>query len=454
MTFKHTYVTENKEIVNIPNGSAAYIIGEKGFNIKKIKELSGAKISIVENTKAIIYGTFLQRKKAKIHIEESALKYTSRPTFGSFLLATDDINRFGSKNIRYRFVEFVDDDKNIMINHLCTQKYIMERIGEPNTSRSTDKLADKTSDKNYKTMDTFYKAYRTQSALGSGSFGTLDKLDECLKTIFVDLYDLGTNPCKSRCQIQLHLFFGRQTFHRVNPQETLSVDDFCEIKRHSEDIGTLFTHNYPSIYENIGIISEKFKLKPDISNKDNRSIDIIYVDSDQQRKKIKLFWDKKEELWKIEKVVKNMKRHAIISIISGTNTPDLRFIVKSKCDVFVNPKLKKIINDLQMKKSIPDENGMLFKLSDFEGKLDCISVRQKIKNCYSNDKFRIIKVLETQEVRGYDQFTTKHVSLKSLCWQQDDRKVTKANFNNDTSSIHEAIKFAREVAKLVDTFKN
>ncbi|CAG8691841.1 9147_t:CDS:2, partial [Acaulospora morrowiae] len=429
--------------------SYPYIIGEKGFNAKRIEELSGAKIYINGNTEAIIYGTFSQREKAKILIEETILKFMSRPTFGSFLLATDDTSRLSSKDIRYRFVEFFDENNNIINKHLRTQKYIMERISESDNGRGEDKLADRIMDKNHEKMDTHHKTFRTQSALGSGSFGTLDKLDECLKRIFVDLYNRSINPREPRFQIRLYLFFGRQAFLRVNPQETLSLDDFCEIKRHSEDIGTLFTHNYPPVYENIGIISEKFKLKPDPSNEDNRSITIIYVDSDQQKKKIKLVWDEKEELWKIEKVVRNMKRHAIISIISGTNAPDLRFIVKTKCDVFVTPKLKKIINDLQTKNPIPDANGMLFKLSDFEGKLDCISVRQKIKSCYSNEKFKIIRAIETQEVKGYDPYTTKHISLKKLSWKQDNKKVTKTDFN-DISSIHETIKFAREIAKFVD----
>ncbi|CAG8743212.1 1691_t:CDS:1, partial [Acaulospora colombiana] len=53
-----------------------------------------------------------------------------------------------------------------------------------------------------------------------------------------------------------------------------------------------------------------------------------------------------------------------------TEVPDLLFAVKTGCNIPVDQKLRQIIEDVQAKRPTPDEEGMWFRLKDFEGKLD------------------------------------------------------------------------------------
>ncbi|CAG8569350.1 18724_t:CDS:2 [Acaulospora morrowiae] len=404
--------------------------------------LSGAKI-LFNSKSAIISGNYLQQEKAGALVEESVSRFNSKPVIGSILLVIDDINRF--KDTKYLFTEFVDKNECIK-NELLRQKfqqYLIKSIKEPNNGRTIDELADVLGGRNLEITDAPNKSNsirRKQSV-----FDTADRLDEVLKNT---LNHLSIKPLEPGQKIKFRVYFGRQTFFGVNPQAILSVNDF---RKFSEYISTTFVHSLPKTHENLEKICERFELKPDDPNEENESISITLLENDQ-RKKIKLCRSKEDGSWEIEKVVKNIKRVAIISVISGSEIPDLRFMVKTKRDIYISPKLKNIIKDLQTERPVPDENGLRFKLSDFEGKLDgVIHVRQKInKNSYSNDKFKITKVTEISEMKGKDQIKTDYnVSLKNLRWRKDNQEATKVGFDNDVESIRETIEFAREIAKSV-----
>lgn len=58
-------------------------------------------------------------------------------------------------------------------------------------------------------------------------------------------------------------------------------------------------------------------------------------------------------------------------------------MIKTQRNLVVDQNLKQIIKEIQAERLIPGEQGMWFRLADFDGKLDCIGVRQKIrKKCY------------------------------------------------------------------------
>ncbi|RHZ59891.1 hypothetical protein Glove_360g126 [Diversispora epigaea] len=464
---------DNEEIMYIPEGLGPYVIGARGSNIKRIKELSGAKIHVDMDSPrplAKIYGTSLQRDRAKTLINESLARISVNPTIGFTLLELDDIENV--KDVKYRFLKIVENyekkDKYVDDRYVNIPKYYVERIKD--TGKKTilktrnaefiqsaiDNLADQLC--NDLTLQ--------QPLLESGGFSTSDKFDECLGKVsellkeFNDPFDSKENSNFECNQIQFHIFFGRQTFTKIKSDMIFDVKDWCKFTRRAtggiNGIGTSFTHNMLQIWNNIDVIREKFGLKSDL-REDKRSISILYMHNGQRRK-MKLHWCKEEKLWKVMKAAADIRRYAIIDLISGTEDSDLRFMIKTQRNVFVDQKLKQIIKEIQAERLIPGEQGMWFRLNDFDGKLDCIGVRQKIrKKCYRNNEFKITIATTQQEIKGQnnDQITFEdNVSLKNVYWQRNDQEMYKSPkiiFDEEVGfrSIHDTIKFAREVTKYV-----
>ncbi|CAG8545531.1 14515_t:CDS:2 [Acaulospora morrowiae] len=442
-----------EETISIPVGLGLFIIGVRGCNVRKIRETSGAKIYVNLDSvppSAKIYGTSSQREQAKAQINEILSKLVFAPAIGFTLLKISDTDRF---NAKYQFVEFTDENENVK----NVQRYCLEKIKSSyDNAVNANEYIGVAMDGNFDDVP-------------SNGFNTIDKFNQCLKEISVQLAEFdnhGTNffsnhglgNFNSR-QIQYHIFFGRQTFTKVDSRRIFNVDDFCKFERRTKNdanaISTSFSHNIPSFWKNFEKICGRFGLKLDVSKKDKRSISILYM-HDGQRRKMKLYWCNEEGLWKISKSTENVRRHAIIDIVSGTESLDLRFMVKTQSNVSVEPNLRHIIKDLQAERLIPGEEGLWFELKDFEGKLDCIGVRQKIsKKCYRNDRFKIATVTTQQEIKGQndDQITTEnYIMLKSLSWRRHNKRTDKSlniNFDDEvvSGSIHEAINFASEIAK-------
>ncbi|CAG8577333.1 7367_t:CDS:2 [Acaulospora colombiana] len=393
---------------------------------------------------ATIHGTPSQREQAKVLINEILSKLVYAPTVGFTLLKVSGIER---SDARYRFVEFAVD--NDLIN---VQRYRLEKVKRtPREGANANERMDSAMDRN--------------AELLSNGFNTIDKFNQCIRQISSKLeFDdshLGNGLDPNLRQIQYHIFFGRQTFTKVDPQRVFGVADFCKFDRHTKNnisgVSTSFSHSTLPIWQIFERTCGKFGLKLDVSKKDKQSISILYM-HDGHRRKMKLCWSKEEGLWKIDKLATNVRRHAIIDIVTGTESPDLRFMVKTQSTVLVEPELERVIRDLQAERLIPGEKGMWFDLKDFRGTLDCVGIRQKItKKCYINDKFKITTVTTQQEINGQNDnkiTMENHITLKSHCWRRrngERNKSPRMKFDDEVASgsIHEAIRFASEIAKSI-----
>ncbi|CAG8497534.1 12352_t:CDS:2 [Acaulospora morrowiae] len=455
---------KSEEVIPIPEGFGPYIIGSRGYNIKKITEMSGAIIYVALNTippSIKIYGTPRKRFDAKLLIDETISKAKAKPFVEFSLLEIDSIDKFF--DIQYIYTEFKDEN-------------ITDRPHNNSELREYKQYFLKRHTRG-KEMNREEHSIKSKPIIRSDGLGTVDRFEECLKRIFTQLGNPNAKsnmPEKSNLKrIQLRIFFGRQTFlepdlrrgfisvnELLGKKVTDSWGDFetwrtCGTRRRTA-IGTLRrTVRYstskmiktsfipiPQIWKNIEAIHERFKLKFD-NDEDKKRISILYVENGQLSE-MKLHWSKEDGSWKLHKVAKNSRRH-------GTKVPDLQFMVRTEYDGNPDQKISQIIENLQVERSIGDG----FRLSDFNGKLDCLCIRQTInKGCYRNDKFKITRFTIQQESRGEEQITLEdNVSVKNICWRKDYEimgEVSKKYLDKEKlESINETIEFAREFSKSI-----
>ncbi|RIA89505.1 hypothetical protein C1645_772156 [Glomus cerebriforme] len=186
-----------------------------------------------------------------------------------------------------------------------------------------------------------------------------------------------------------------------------------------------------------------------------------------KKNKFKLQWNANEGCWKIIKSTKNIRRQAIIDIVSGRNeSPDLRFLLKSQNrSSSINEKYHKIIHNLQKsekflqrnKESFFNDNGkkMFFESEDFNGKFKCTSVRQSIiKRQLTNDKYQMNFISTLQDEGG--RITLEDtVNLINLSWISSPpngcESITTMDPNDPkfTNSITETIHEARKISRII-----
>ena len=82
-------------------------------------------------------------------------------------------------------------------------------------------------------------------------------------------------------------------------------------------------------------------------------------------------------VYKITKATTQIRRVAIVDIVSGTSAPDIRFLLKTHKDEGINAEMVKLISDLQ---TPPLElfDGTYFQSTHLKKHLDVDSVRQTV----------------------------------------------------------------------------
>ncbi len=65
-----------------------------------------------------------------------------------------------------------------------------------------------------------------------------------------------------------------------------------------------------------------------------------------------------------------------MDIISGTEAPDCRFLLKTSHDLPIAPKITEIINEIQSEKPLKSKDGMWFQAKNFDKKLEKVEIRQ------------------------------------------------------------------------------
>ncbi|CAG8587645.1 8980_t:CDS:2 [Acaulospora morrowiae] len=451
-----------EETIDIPNEKGPLIIGKGGSNVKRITEESGARVKVEANRlrhKAKITGTDSQRANAKKLINKLIYESKSRqtiPTIGFTLLGSDDT--FNLREAMFRFVKFTGEDSNV--HSQKKEKYYVEKIDKTNEEDKGDEIDDLANQ----------LRHGLNLPLSKGGYITWDKFDECLNVIFEQLSKADPTNSVGK-EIRLNIFFGRELFTGVF-KKTFDSHDWCSFSReigHSK-ISTSFQHILPQIADNIHLIQEKFELKlqKETLAGDKRSIS-VYHNRNYKKMKLKLHWFEKEETWKITRVAKDINRegkliHRIVDLVSGTSMPDMRFLLKSQYDIRIDNKDKEMIADIQSKPLVERE-GLWFRISDFNGKLDCTGIRQTVKKkVYANEKFQVTLQTTLQEFpvnQGHEKkvatetkvTTEETISVKNLSWRAVENidKSTALHFDEEElgSTIRDTIEFAREIAKTV-----
>ncbi|CAG8597675.1 8464_t:CDS:2, partial [Ambispora leptoticha] len=188
-------------------------------------------------------------------------------------------------------------------------------------------------------------------------------------------------------------------------------------------------HNAPRIREKIQLIKKKYGFhsrdkKIDSSKK--FSISIYYDDKEdgakRDRRKLKLHWFEKEGVWKVTNCVRGQRRLAILDVLSGSDAPDFRFLLKTCHNQPVNEKHEKVFADLQ-RDGLQLRDGMWFRMDDFKGKINVESIKQTIKKKrYINDKFQLsfLSVLDATNKKVIKEDT---INLKNLYWKTFEETV-------------------------------
>nr|CAG8436118.1 8091_t:CDS:2 [Entrophospora candida] len=258
-------------------------------------------------------------------------------------------------------------------------------------------------------------------------------------------------------EIRFMLYFGRELFMKI-PQNIINVKDWFKIKRGGRfGIRTTFQHDASIIMNKLDLIKEQFGFRehPNNINLNGKPISItIYYLDEEKEKKIKLHWDKINEIWKITESKSDMKRN--------DSRPDLRFSVKTQTDIKVSDDIIKVIEEVQLSKSMNPNDLLYFRKSDFVDKLEIVSIRQKMnKKRYTNEKFQITINTMLQDAGEESVEEQKIFNLKYLTWKgfyNNNKNTNGSNRNNRGKPINknyiftitqEIIEYGREIVKFI-----
>ncbi|CAG8662294.1 9571_t:CDS:2 [Ambispora gerdemannii] len=423
MSFSRNHSYEER--VSIPEERVGTVIGRSGSNIKKIRQETGAHVFIKDGV-ALIKGTTSQRAQAKTLIQEIMSKESHQlyPDIGCVLLEIDN-EAMDIKQSKIRFREYRGQDANIhsrnrityYLEHIIAKKKYEKEKGK--SSENTDGNVDLTSAIAKLSVSNVFPS-------GSQVFNTTDIIRHFLGEIsnFVRKSDPSQIETKS---VRINIFFGRQLFSNIVDKE-ISINEWCAMDR--SRTSTSFQHNAPRILEKIDLINEKYGFSS-IEKETNNS--------------------KKLSVWKITKCARGQRRKAILDVISGSDAPDFRFLLKTGHEHPISMKHTKVITDLQ-RQGLQLRDERWFRERDFNGKINVESIIQGVtKQRYVNDKFQIsfISVLKEakQEIFKEDTIKLKHLSWKAFAWTVgSDILYDKAKIS---ASIQETVTFAREIVKHV-----
>ncbi|CAG8589135.1 9646_t:CDS:2, partial [Ambispora gerdemannii] len=156
-------------------------------------------------------------------------------------------------------------------------------------------------------------------------------------------------------------------------------------------------------------------------------------------------------VWKITNCVRGQRRKAILDVVSGSEAPDIRFLLKTSHNHPIDAEHIKVFADLQ-RKGLQLRDGMWFRESDFKGKICVESIKQTVtKKRYANDKFQIsfISMLEEVNKKIVKEDT---INLKHLYWKFFDQAVGSDilyDKGKTSTSIHDTVTLARKIVKNV-----
>ncbi|CAI2186662.1 16309_t:CDS:2, partial [Funneliformis geosporum] len=229
------------------------------------------------------------------------------------------------------------------------------------------------------------------------------------------------------------------------------------LQRGHKGVITSFCHD-------VGSFEDAFKIERLIQDFGFRQVDLVEESiitisflEDNQKKKMKLYYDPLFDSWKIQKVTKNFQRHAIIDIISGNKTSNLRFIIKSQIMIPIIKKYYKIINNLQrsnrflgrmylMSGKVPlqlDCHKMFIRQDDFplNSNFKCTRVRQSIiKKRFINESYQLNFMSTLQDEEGIVS-SEDTINLIHNSWISPS--------SSERNSISETINFARKLTGMI-----
>ncbi|CAI2163059.1 11382_t:CDS:2 [Funneliformis geosporum] len=416
----------------------------------KIENKSGAKIrlnTVNQQSSAVITGDERQCTIAVNLIKKNIDKAFVLPTIGFNILELNNVTDVNKA--KFQFVKFEGDDVNAHSRNRI--QYFVKSIKETEDDSDKQELSEIDN-----LIDSFNQNIDIDIYSDSG-FTVSDKLDDCLSKIFSQLSKADPTDLE-RKEIRLNLFFGRQLYSDIR-EEIFSAKDWTKFRRGSQGRGirTSFQHHAPQILEKIAILQDKFGFeenkKMKINSEDKGSI-TIYFNQDSTGRKFKLHWLPEENLWKITKFVRDTNRLAILDIISGTEAPDCRFLLKTSYDIPIAYKVTRIINEIQSKGPLELNDGMWFRIKDFDKKLERVEIRQTVsKRRFFNRNFQISIVSIKQESSKGEISTQQTINLKNRSWRPVENIDNNPRLHYDeeeiSSTICETIEYAREIMKVL-----
>ncbi|CAG8509084.1 15284_t:CDS:2, partial [Racocetra persica] len=393
------------------------------------------------------------RQNGTTSTEVRAKQTYSKMKFGFTLLKIDENENI--EDIKYRFYEFSNKDianqpredaiirfsefiNNDIINESDQKpKYIVKRAPENSFNKDNDAIDDLANRLKYGLL---------LPSLEFDSFGTSDKLEECVKGISHEIKEIDPQFSLQKKQLRICIFFGREVFTKIQEME-FDVKRWARFKRNGEgSLSTTYTHyHFSKIIDKIDQIKERFGLKErdEDHDKDKRSIRVFYTKKEKKHK-LKLEWI--EDVWKITRAAAAVERVSCVDIISGSDDPDLRLSVKSQYDYKWESYLDNMVKKLQEKPKTKNFDGLWFTckdFSDFPPGIECVCVQQTFKKrCFYNDKFQLT-IDTTCRDNGGKIKNEDSISVKHLSWRTND------DFDFE-KTVFETFDFAKEIINFVN----
>nr|CAG8436487.1 9988_t:CDS:2 [Entrophospora candida] len=433
----------NNELLSMdPENSQALSLKKKIEDSLNKEGKLGIAIAACLTTIAVVGTILVTSLGRRNHIQFDKNKYF--PTIGVTILEIDNDSYCNISELRYQFLKYEGPDTN---HHLIKEnKYYLDFSTEATNGKDDEELDD--------LIKQFDTALTVQGRFSS--FKLSNKLIDYIDFISGEVEKAEQVDFENK-EIRFMLYFGRELFMKI-PQNIINVKDWFKIKRGGRfGIRTTFQHDASIIMNKLDLIKEQFGFRehPNNINLNGKPISItIYYLDEEKEKKIKLHWDKINEIWKITESKSDMKRN--------DSRPDLRFSVKTQTDIKVSDDIIKVIEEVQLSKSMNPNDLLYFRKSDFVDKLEIVSIRQKMnKKRYTNEKFQITINTMLQDAGEESVEEQKIFNLKYLTWKgfYNNNKNTNGNNRNNRGKpinknyiftiTQEIIEYGREIVKFI-----
>ncbi|CAG8728736.1 5806_t:CDS:2 [Gigaspora margarita] len=444
------------------------VLGQRAINIRNIEDATGARIKIDRDGKeAIITGTYGQcetaQSRMKHYLEEESAK--PRPSVYPDVGYTILDLQSPSKNSRIRFIQYMERDsnshshgRNLYYIHLSNESphtdlmkdwgiltpevesphQVMKNLEEIMPSPFID-MGDRGL-----WLDDYgsYSANRSRSSSNSSKSFSAVCRDTCEDDNDITaLFPVPTRqrpftvtsllPCclkqisdrvsemfpirEAGLEIHTTIYMGQELFFNI-PLEPSSLDikEWCGLKRIGHKaVKTSFQHHVPSI-DGRRILEANMGFKEALPTHRNERCSIDVYFNDGEEKKMKLIYDQISHEWTIKKVVKNLRRIVLVDLLSGSEAPDIRFIIKTQTRIPIDPNLKRLVKDVQDPNR--NESFMALRPVDFAGTwIHVTRVEQAISKT-NNANYRISVVPTKQDADGERVTYGNNITLKHVDW--------------------------------------